>query len=99
LSEGTIRKCVLHREIPFYKVRKAVKFRASEIEVWIKHRGTTKGGAAAVEGELFTADETGGNAVAAKGDDRAIDGRCRAAGELFTADETDGNAVAVKGEG
>jgi len=35
LSEQTIRRYVLNRVIPFRKIRKAVRFRLSEIEKWI----------------------------------------------------------------
>jgi len=35
LSEQTIRRYVLNRAIPYRKIRKAVRFRLSEIEKWI----------------------------------------------------------------
>lgn len=35
LSEQTVRRYVLNRVIPFRKIRKAVRFRLSEIERWI----------------------------------------------------------------
>jgi excisionase family DNA binding protein len=35
LSEQTIRRYVLNRVIPYLKIRKAVRFRLSEIEKWI----------------------------------------------------------------
>jgi excisionase family DNA binding protein len=39
LSEQTIRRYVLHREIPFHKVKKVVRFRPSEIDAWITAGG------------------------------------------------------------
>jgi len=38
-SAAAIRKFVLRREIPFRKVRKAIRFRPSEIEAWINAGG------------------------------------------------------------
>ena len=35
LSEQTIRRYVLNRAIPYRKIRKAVRFRLSEIERWV----------------------------------------------------------------
>jgi excisionase family DNA binding protein len=35
VAEKTIRKWVFNREIPFRKIHKAVRFRLSEIEMWI----------------------------------------------------------------
>ncbi|GHU18091.1 hypothetical protein FACS1894163_09740 [Spirochaetia bacterium] len=39
LSEQTIRRYVLNREIPFHKVKKVVRFRPSEIEGWVTAGG------------------------------------------------------------
>jgi len=35
LAAQTIRRYVLNREIPFYKIKKVIRFRLSEIEKWI----------------------------------------------------------------
>jgi excisionase family DNA binding protein len=64
LSEQTIRRYVLHRVIPFHKVRKAVRFRPSEIEAWVDRGGIMAGGGAAgedgAEGGLFDFPEEAG---------------------------------------
>ena len=38
IPKGTIRRYILLKQIPFYKCIKAIRFRASEIEVWLKER-------------------------------------------------------------
>jgi excisionase family DNA binding protein len=61
LSEQTIRRYVLNREIPYHKIKKVVRFRLSEIEGWIDDGG----GECPVhpindrEGYLFTESEAG----------------------------------------
>jgi predicted DNA-binding transcriptional regulator AlpA len=63
LSVATIRKYVLLHQIPFLKIFKAVRFRSSEIEVWINQRNNRHGGTVAVTplegGDLFSAAEVG----------------------------------------
>jgi excisionase family DNA binding protein len=60
LSEQTIRRYVLNREIPYHKIKKVVRFRLSEIECWIDGGG----GVCPVEsdddleGDLFAGVET-----------------------------------------
>jgi len=39
VAEQTIRRWVLNREIPFYKIKKVIRFRLSEIEKWIDNGG------------------------------------------------------------
>jgi excisionase family DNA binding protein len=39
LSKQTIQRYVLNKEIPFYKVKKVIRFRLSEIEQWIDRGG------------------------------------------------------------
>jgi excisionase family DNA binding protein len=39
LSEQTIQRYVLNKEIPFHKVKKVIRFRLSEIEKWIDEGG------------------------------------------------------------
>jgi excisionase family DNA binding protein len=58
LSEQTIRRYVLHKEIPFHKLKKVVRFRPSEIETWINSGGNTvavepEDDGDGKEGELF----------------------------------------------
>jgi excisionase family DNA binding protein len=36
LSKPTIRRYVLNRNIPFRKIMKSIRFRLSEIEVWVE---------------------------------------------------------------
>jgi excisionase family DNA binding protein len=37
---ATLRKYVLQREVPFHKVRGAIRFRASELEPWMASGGS-----------------------------------------------------------
>jgi excisionase family DNA binding protein len=39
LSEQTIQRYVLRREIPFHKIRKVIRFRVSDIEAWVDNGG------------------------------------------------------------
>ncbi|MDR2785656.1 MAG: helix-turn-helix domain-containing protein, partial [Treponema sp.] len=39
LSEQTIQRYVLNKEIPFHKVKKVIRFRLPEIEKWIDEGG------------------------------------------------------------
>jgi predicted DNA-binding transcriptional regulator AlpA len=43
IKKTTLRRYVLLKQIPFYKVIKAIRFRASEIERWIDKKNK-KGG-------------------------------------------------------
>jgi excisionase family DNA binding protein len=36
LAEQTVRRWVLNNEVPFHKVNHSVRFRISEIEMWVK---------------------------------------------------------------
>jgi excisionase family DNA binding protein len=38
LSVQTIRRYVLKKEIPFHKIKRAVRFKPSEIEWWVENR-------------------------------------------------------------
>ena len=38
LTEQTIQRYVLRKEIPFHKIMRAVRFRPSEIESWMESR-------------------------------------------------------------
>ena len=39
LADQTIRQLVLNHEIPFHKINEAIRFRVSEIEMWIDEGG------------------------------------------------------------
>jgi len=39
LSLQTIRRYTMNKEIPFYKVNRAVRYKQSEIEIWLENRG------------------------------------------------------------
>jgi excisionase family DNA binding protein len=68
LSEQTIRRYVLNREIPYHKIKKVVRFRLSEIERWIDEGA----GVCPVkndddlEGDLFAEVETGADGETAE---------------------------------
>jgi excisionase family DNA binding protein len=62
LSEQTIQRWVLRKEIPYHKVRKVIRFRSAEIDQWINEGGGKCPDHAADgrEGDLFTeAGKTG----------------------------------------
>jgi predicted DNA-binding transcriptional regulator AlpA len=42
IKKATLRRHVLLRQIPFYKVIKAIRFKASELEEWVKNNGSLK---------------------------------------------------------
>ena len=42
LSKQTIRRYTMKKEIPFHKIGRAVRYKKSEIEVWVEKRETTK---------------------------------------------------------
>jgi excisionase family DNA binding protein len=54
VADKIIRKWVLNREIPFFKIKKVIRFRLSEIEPWVK-----SGGMYAVTGKPPTDAELG----------------------------------------
>jgi predicted DNA-binding transcriptional regulator AlpA len=60
IKKATLRRYVLLKQIPFYKVIKAIRFRASEIDEWVKNNGSLKGlERRPLEGELpFAIGET-----------------------------------------
>jgi excisionase family DNA binding protein len=60
-SVQTIRRYVLKREIPFHKIRKAIRFKPSEVERWIESGGldSSADGGGEVEGDLFAGIDEG----------------------------------------
>jgi excisionase family DNA binding protein len=55
LSEQTVRRYVLRKEIPCHRVKRAVRFRLSEIEAWITNGGNRADAVGVSPGELFEA--------------------------------------------
>jgi PTS system nitrogen regulatory IIA component len=55
LSEQTVQRYVLNKEIPCHKVKKVIRFRLSEIEKWVDEGGGRKPGHPGNdrEGDLF----------------------------------------------
>jgi predicted DNA-binding transcriptional regulator AlpA len=43
IKKATLRRYVLLRQIPFYKVIKAIRFKGSEIDEWVKNNGSVTG--------------------------------------------------------
>jgi predicted DNA-binding transcriptional regulator AlpA len=43
IKKATLRRYVLLKQIPYYKVIKAIRFRASEIEAWVNNNGSLAG--------------------------------------------------------
>jgi predicted DNA-binding transcriptional regulator AlpA len=43
IKKATLRRYVLLKQIPFHKVVKAIRFRASEIEAWVNNNGNPGG--------------------------------------------------------
>jgi predicted DNA-binding transcriptional regulator AlpA len=42
IKKATLRRYVLLKQIPYYKVIKAIRFKASEIDEWVKNNGNLK---------------------------------------------------------
>jgi excisionase family DNA binding protein len=53
LTEQTIYRYVMKGAIPFHKIKRAVRFRPSEIEVWIAERQKAHKGGGEQTGDLF----------------------------------------------
>jgi predicted DNA-binding transcriptional regulator AlpA len=63
IKKATLRRYVLLKQIPYYKVIKAIRFKASEIDEWVKNNGSLKGlERRPLEGELPLFDGDGGEA-------------------------------------
>ena len=61
LSEQTIRRHVMNRQIPFYKVIGAVRFKPCEIEKWVEEREAGKTGEKKDNNESGLFNEAGKN--------------------------------------
>jgi predicted DNA-binding transcriptional regulator AlpA len=63
IKKATLRRYVLLKQIPFHKVIKAIRFRASEIEAWVNNNGSLAGlEVKSLEGELSLFDGIEGEA-------------------------------------
>jgi excisionase family DNA binding protein len=77
MSEGSIRRYVMNKEIPYHKIIRAVRFRPSEIEKWLDEKkmnaGEKRGGRNENKGQgLFPDLEAeGGAGSTAAGDEGA----------------------------
>jgi excisionase family DNA binding protein len=76
LANQTIRKYVLNKSIPYRKVQKSVRFRLSEIEVWINAGGGYCPDFPLVdrEGDLFAETETGAADQSGESEEGGADG-------------------------
>jgi predicted DNA-binding transcriptional regulator AlpA len=43
IKKATLRRYVLLKQIPYHKIIKAIRFRASEIEAWVNNNGSLEG--------------------------------------------------------
>jgi excisionase family DNA binding protein len=59
LTEQTIQRYVLRKEIPFHKIMRAVRFRPSEIDLWIDNGGLQANEQAPTELAITVSNEQG----------------------------------------
>ena len=59
LTVQTIRRYTMRKKIPFHKINRAVRFKKSEIEMWVEKREAAK---VKEQGGLFNETESGGQA-------------------------------------
>ena len=59
LTVQTIRRYTMRKKIPFHKINRAVRFKKSEIEMWVEKREAAK---AKEQSGLFNETKTGGQA-------------------------------------
>jgi excisionase family DNA binding protein len=62
---GTLRKFVLRRQIPFHKWRRSLRFRRSELELWIQSGGSKVVYLPEAGSEKPEAEKSGGDGGAA----------------------------------
>ena len=77
LSEQTIRRYVLNKTVPYRKIKKAVRFRLSEIEKWIDGGCADNfviGDNAVISDNDVITDEADGGLLAETSDFQNIDG-------------------------
>ena len=68
LSEQTIRRYTMLKQIPYHKIIRAVRYKRDEIELWVEEReaAKTKSNDTSVEADLFIGGETGQSAEVAE---------------------------------
>jgi excisionase family DNA binding protein len=61
LSEQTIQRYVMNKEIPYLKIKKVIRFRPADIDKWAENGGRHRAAKEDrnVEGDLFAEGETG----------------------------------------
>jgi excisionase family DNA binding protein len=69
LSGQTIRRYVLNREIPYHKIKKAIRFRLAEIETWIDGGGGRTAGGPDDSRERYLFADLASEQIRADGDD------------------------------
>ena len=64
LSAQTIRRYTMNKEIPFHKINRSVRYKKSEIELWVENRETrnAKTQSENIDGGLFDETSCGGKA-------------------------------------
>jgi excisionase family DNA binding protein len=56
LSLQTIRRYTMNKEIPFHKINRVVRYKKSEIEIWVEKRAAQN---SSLEGDLFRDTKNG----------------------------------------
>ena len=62
LSEQTIRRYVMLKQIPFHKLIRAVRYKPSEIQKWVEEKKTKKIGSKNADNEAGLFNEAGSKA-------------------------------------
>ena len=60
LTEQTIRRYVMLRQIPFHKIIRAVRFKPCEIQKWVEEKKTGKKGKQKADNDADLFDKAGG---------------------------------------
>ena len=60
LSVQTIRRYTMKKEIPFHKINRTVRYKKSEIELWVEKQEKAKDKDKTFEADLFVTSEAGG---------------------------------------
>jgi excisionase family DNA binding protein len=84
LSEQTIQRYVLKREIPYLKIKKVIRFRAADIEEWAEKGGLARAAKKTgnLEGDLFAGIDDAGCPPAEAGKTEKETGTNEQAGEV-----------------